>query len=250
MTQGGAIVIHDRRVLAVIPARSGSKGLPDKNIRELGGIPLLARSIRQAQETGIMDEIFLSTDSPVYAELAVRYGANVPFLRSRELASDSASAWDCVREALGRYRALGQAFDIFVLLQPTSPLRSAGDILGAVRELTLRNADSVISVCEAEHSPLWCGTLPEDRSLQGFVRPEVMALSRQELPVFYRFNGAVYAVETSFFLRAQNICDGDSFAYVMPRERSVDIDTLLDFTFAEFLLARKNAGEGTAGPRA
>ena len=242
-------MFYDHRIIAIIPARSGSKGLPDKNIRILNGKPLIAYSIIQAQETGIVDEIFLSTDSQEYADLAIQYGANVPFLRSVDLASDSASTWDCVREALEQYHTLGKEYDIFVVLQPTSPLRTAGDIIDAIKQIALTNADSIVSVCEAEHSPLWYNTLPENKSLKGFFRPEIMAKTRQELPTFFRINGAIYALSTSYFLKTQNIYDGNSLAYIMPRERSIDIDTLFDFSFAEYLLTLKIASQGTENPR-
>ncbi len=232
-------MFHSLQIIAVIPARSGSKGLLHKNIRILGGKPLIAHSIIQAQETGIVDEIFLSTDSQEYADIAVKYGANVPFLRSEELASDSASTWACVREALDRYHTLGKEYDIVLLLQPTSPLRTARDIIGAIKQMALSNADAVVSVCEADHSPLWYNTLPENKSLTGFVRPEIMAKTRQELPAYYRINGAIYAVSTSYFSKTQNIYDGNSFAYIMPKERSLDIDTQFDFSFAEYLLSLK-----------
>jgi len=232
-------MFYDHRIIAIIPARSGSKGLPDKNIRLLNGKPLIAYSIIQAQGAGLFDEIFLSTDSQEYANIAMQYGANVPFLRSDELASDSASTWDCVKEALEQYRTIGKAYDIFVVLQPTSPLRTAGDIINAVKKMVLTNADSVVSVCEADHSPLWYNTLPENQSLKGFVRSEITAKTRQELPTFYRINGAIYAISTSYFLRTQDIYDGNSFAYIMPKERSIDIDTLFDFSLAEYLFSIK-----------
>lgn len=236
---GDKAMFNDHRIIAIIPARSGSKGLPGKNIRLLKGKPLVAHSIIQAQEAGIFDEIFVSTDSSEYANIALQYGANVPFLRSDELASDSASTWDCVREAIEQYNSIGKEYDIVVVLQPTSPLRTAGDIINAIKKMLLNNADSVVSVCEADHSPLLCNTLPEDKSMRGFVRPEIVAKNRQELPTFYRINGAIYAVGTSYFLRSQTIYDGNSFAYVMPRERSIDIDTLYDFYLAEYLLNSK-----------
>ncbi|UWG97848.1 acylneuraminate cytidylyltransferase family protein [Dehalobacter sp. DCM] len=232
-------MFNEQRLIAIIPARSGSKGLPGKNIRLLNGKPLLAYSIIQAREAGIFDEIFLSTDSLEYADIAIQYGAPVPFLRSAELASDSASTWDCVREALEQFWALGKAYDILVVLQPTSPLRTADDIIKAIEKMTQTNADSVVSVCEAEHSPLWFNTLPENESLRGFLQPEIIAKPRQKLPAFYRINGAIYAVRTSFFLRTHDIFDGNSFAYVMPKERSIDIDTLSDFSIAECLLSHK-----------
>lgn len=233
-------MLDDHRILAILPARSGSKGLPDKNIRLLNGKPLLAHSILQAQETGIIDEVYLSTNSRRYAEIAVNYGASVPFLRSEALASDFASTWDCVREALRRYRVFGKEYDVFVVLQPTSPLRLAEDIVRAIQQLISANADSVVSVCETDHSPFWCNTLPEDHSLRGFFRPDLIPVPRQALPTFYRINGAVYAVKTAFFEQAKTIYDGNSFAYIMPKERSVDIDTQFDFTFAEYLLTHPN----------
>ncbi|WP_368293718.1 CMP-N-acetlyneuraminic acid synthetase [Dehalobacter sp. TBBPA1] len=235
----GKAVFNEQRIIAIIPARSGSKGLPGKNIRILNGKPLIAYSIIQAREAGIFDEVFLSTDSWEYADIAIQYGAHVPFLRSAELASDSASTWDCVREALAQFAALGKAYDILVVLQPTSPLRTAKDIIQAIEKMTQTNADSIVSVCEADHSPLWFNTLPENKSLKGFLRPKIIAKTRQELPVFYRINGAIYAVKTSYFLRTQDILDGNSFAYVMPKERSIDIDTLSDFSIAEYLLTLK-----------
>ena len=232
-------MFNDYRIIAIIPARSGSKGLRDKNIRILNGKPLIAYSIGAAQEAGIFDEIFLSTDSQEYADIAVKYGANVPFLRSDKLATDTASTWDCVKEALDHYYTMGKKFDIFVLLQPTSPLRIAQDIVAAVETMMLNNADAVVSVSEADHSPLWYNTLPENKSLNGFLRPEILTKTRQELPTYYRINGAVYVVRTEHILRSQNIYDCNSFAYIMPRENSVDIDTLLDFSIAEHLLMKK-----------
>ena len=232
-------MFNNQRMIAIIPARSGSKGLPNKNIRLLNGKPLLAYSILQAQETGIFDEIFLSTDSQEYADIARPYGANAPFLRSGELASDSASTWDCVVEALEQYSRIGKEYDLCVVLQPTSPLRTAQDIVNTLKKMLLNNADSVVSVCEADHSPLLCNTLPENQSLKDFIRPEITSKTRQELPTYYRINGAIYAVRTSFFLNAQTIYDGNSLAYVMPRERSIDIDTLFDFSLAECLLNLK-----------
>ena len=237
-------MFNDHRIIAIIPARSGSKGLPDKNIRILNGKPLIAYSIDQAHEAGIFDEVFLSTDSQEYANIAVQYGANVPFLRSDKLATDTASTWDCIKEALEQYYTIGKKFDIFVLLQPTSPLRTAQNIVAAIETMMLNNADAVVSVCEAGHSPLWYNTLPDNRSLNGFLRQEILTKNRQELPTFYRINGAVYVVRTEYFLRSQNIYDCNSFAFIMPRENSVDIDTLFDFSIAEHLLMQKKQNSG------
>lgn len=232
-------MFDDKKIIAIIPARSGSKGIPDKNIRLLHGKPLLAYSILAAQEAGVFDEIFLSTDSRKYANIALQYGAKVPFLRSDQLATDTASTWDCIKEALDQYHLIGKKFDVFVVLQPTSPLRTSQDILGAVETMLSKQADAVVSVTEADHSPLWSNVLPESKSLNGFLRPEDLTRTRQEMPTYYRINGAIYAVKTDYFSKSHNIYDGQSFAYIMPRENSVDIDSLYDFSLAEYLLRQK-----------
>ena len=121
--------------LAIIPARSGSKGLVDKNIKLLDGKPLIAYSIEAALQSGVFDMVMVSTDSEKYAEIAWNYGAQVPFLRSAETSSDTASSWDAVAEVIENYRKLGTVFDTFMLLQPTSPLRTAQNIREAYDEM-------------------------------------------------------------------------------------------------------------------
>lgn len=221
--------------IAIIPARSGSKGLPDKNILPLQGKPLLAYSIEAACASGMFDTIHVSTDSSRYADIARDFGADEPFLRSAETSSDTASSEDAIREVLLRYRECGQLFDTFMLLQPTSPLRTAEDIRSAFRLLEEKQADSVISVCEMEHSPLWANTLPEDGNMAGFIRTEGNK-RRQELETYYRMNGAIYLVKTDFFLRTGSLYGDKSYAYKMPAGRSADIDGRTDFLIAEALL--------------
>ena len=160
------------RSIAIIPARSGSKGLPDKNIKPLNGKPLLAYSIEAALASGMFDTVHVSTDSERYAGIARQYGADEPFLRSAETSSDTASSEDAIREVLRRYEEMGQRFDAFMLLQPTSPLRTADDIRAAFGVMEEKLAESVVSVCEMEHSPLWCNTLPPDGSMRAFIRAD------------------------------------------------------------------------------
>ncbi len=222
--------------LAIIPARSGSKGLKDKNIKLLNGKPLLAYSIESALQAGVFDQVMVSTDSIEYSKIAKSYGAQVPFLRSEVNSSDQASSWDMVREVLSFYREEGKEFDSFCLLQPTSPLRNAEDIRNAYRLYAEHKAASVISVCETEHSPLWCGHLGEEGSLEGFI-PENNAMQRQELEPFYRVNGAVYIVNIREFEKNSFLYRKGCYAYIMDQERSIDIDTIRDFEYAEFLCA-------------
>ena len=221
--------------IAIIPARSGSKGVKDKNIRELCGKPLIAYTIEAAIRSGEFDEVMVSTDSEQYAEIAKQYGATVPFLRSAETASDTASSWDMVEEVLRGYKAQGQEFETFCLLQPTSPLRTQDDIKCAY-DIYRRIAEfAVVSVCEAEHSPLWCGHLPEDKGFQEFVDPANMK-QRQAGGKFYRLNGAIYIVNIERFAYDRFLYQKGSYAYIMPQSKSVDIDTDLDFKLAEVIM--------------
>lgn len=221
--------------IAIIPARSGSKGVKDKNIRMLNGKPLMAYSIEAALNSKQFTCIHVSTDSEEYARIAMQYGAEVPFLRRKETASDTASSWDAVREVLNRYREFGQEFDTVALLQPTSPLRTEEDICKGYQILKDKNADSVISVCEAEHSPLWCNTLIEDGCMDGFIKTDDNA-PRQKLSVYYRLNGALYIVKTSVILEKRDIYQKNSYACRMSQEHSVDIDTELDFCIAKAVM--------------
>ena len=222
--------------LAVIPARSGSKGFRHKNIRKLNGKPLLAYAIEAAQEARLFDEIMVSTDSEIYAAIAADYGASVPFLRSAELAADDASTWDVARDVIIRYGELGREFDTLALLQPTSPLRRPIDIIEGYKRLFELDANCVVSVCEVDHSPLWSNTLPEDLSMASFLDPTLVNTPRQALGKYYRINGALYIVKIPHLMSSDNIYDQKSYAIVMPREYSVDIDDELDFFVAEAVL--------------
>lgn len=174
--------MRDMKRLAIIPARSGSKGLPDKNIRLLAGKPLMAYSIEAAGDSGLFDQIYVSTDSEEYKKIGEDYGASVPFLRPESLATDTASSWDMVKQALSVFDEMGETYDEIALLQPTSPLRSPEDIRAAHALMEEKAAKAVIGVCPMEHSPLWSNTLPQDGSMAGFIRPETLGLGRQALP--------------------------------------------------------------------
>lgn len=222
--------------IAIIPARSGSKGIPDKNIKELAGKPLIAYTIEAALESEMFETVMVSTDSAWYAEIAEKYGAEVPFLRSKETSSDTASSWDVVREVLDKYLEGGKVFDTLMLLQPTSPLRTAQNIREAYQEMEVKKANAIVSLCEMEHSPQQCNTLPEDLSLAGFIRPSSRGKRRQEMETFYRFNGAIYLVKADAFRNNAHIYSDRCFAYLMNREASVDIDDEFDFLYAEMIV--------------
>lgn len=222
--------------IAIILARSGSKGLPHKNIKELKGKPLMAYSIEAAIKSRLFDVVHVSTDSSQYADIAKEYGADEPFLRSEYTSSDSASSWDAIREVLMQYEEVGEKFDNFMLLQPTSPLRTAEDIQAAFKLLDEKNALAVVSVCPVDHSPLQCNTLPKDLSLVNFRQNESRGLRRQMLEQYYRFNGSIYLSRVSSFLETGDIYQKDCYAYVMDRLNSIDIDDEVDFKIARALL--------------
>jgi CMP-N,N'-diacetyllegionaminic acid synthase len=223
--------------IAIIPARSGSKGLKDKNIRLLNGQPLIKYSIDAAISANIFDEVMVSTDSNIYAEIAKNCGASVPFLRSKVNSTDKASSWDVVLEVLNYYQQYDRNFDTFCLLQPTSPLRKAEDILSAYNIFNKKQAKAVVSVCKVEHSPLWCNVLGENNSLDNFLSADRMK-QRQELKQYYRINGAIYIANIKKFLENNNLYMKDCYAYIMNQKRSVDIDTIDDFDYAEYLLQK------------
>jgi len=226
--------------IAIIPARSGSKGVKDKNIRNLGGRPLLAYTIEAALASDCFDTVYVSTDSEIYADIARSLGATVPFLRSAELSSDSASSWEVVKHVLSKYHDLNQDFDTFMLLQPTSPLRSAADVRAAYQLYYDKQATAVVSVCECEHSPLWCNTLPSDLSMGNFIL-ENYRKRRQDLKKYYRINGAMYLASVDFFKKVGSVYSKTCYAYIMDANRSIDIDTELDFIICEAILNLNHA---------
>ena len=222
------------KILAIIPARSGSKGLPNKNIKLLNEKPLIGYTIEAAKESGICDTVFVSTDSIDYAEISKEFGAYVPFLRDISLAEDNSKISDTIIDILEKLESEGKKYDYFILLQPTSPLGDKNDIINAYNLLKEKNANSIISVCEAEHSPLWMNKLDENLSMDSFIKD--LNKNRQELKKYYRINGAIYLSKVDYYKKNKNFYEELSFAYIMSKENSVDIDTLLDFKFAEFLI--------------
>lgn len=217
--------------LAIIPARSGSKRVPNKNIRILNGNPLIWYSVNAAKTSEMFEEIMVSTDSEEYAEIARQCGATVPFIRSAGNASDAASSWDMVREVLNCYKNDGKEFDTVCLLQPTSPLRTANDICGGYDVFKQRGAKAVAAVCKVEHSLSLCNVLPNDNCMNGFLNGPFLS------DTYYRLNGALYIVDTKLIAKTSDIYCADSYAYIMDAEHSVDIDTVDDFWYAEFLLS-------------
>ena len=225
----------NKRFLAIIPARGGSKGIPNKNIMDICGKPLIAYTIEAGKKSKYIDEIVVSTDSHTIKEVAVQYGAKVPFLRPELLSDDSAKSIDLVLHAIDFYMSNNTYFDYVILLQPTSPLRTFAQIDEAIEKLIDSNGNSLVSVREADENPVIMRSIQNDK-LKEVISFEGANLRRQDLPMFYIFNGAIYITSNDMLIHKKKFIDEDTIPYVMSKESSVDIDTKLDAKLVEFII--------------
>lgn len=222
-------------MLAIIPARGGSRGFSGKNMRPLGGKPLIWYTVDAARRSRHVGKIVLSTDDRKIAEAGQAAGADVPFMRPSELATDESPAIDTFLYTIRRLEEEGGgSIEAFVVLQPTSPLRTAEDIDTAIDLFVDKNADSVVSVTHAAHPPQWLRRLKPDGTVGPYL-PDTSDLIRQTYEPAYTPNGAVFVLRKSLLEKGSYYSD-KTYAYVMPPERSVDIDTELDFKIAECLM--------------
>lgn len=228
-------MIDGKSVLAVIPARGGSKGIKDKNIIDLCGKPLIAYSVIAGRESAYIDSVVVTTDSDRIAKAALEYGAEVPFKRPDELASDTARSLDVILHAVRWLKERGRIYDIVVLLQPTQPLRTAADIDGALEKYMSEGMRPLISVTEAEESPVLMRTVNENGLLEKVLDMDC-SLRRQDMRAYYIIDGSIYINAAAELDEDTNFGD-NPVPYFMPRERSVDIDEYKDLEkAAEYLL--------------
>jgi CMP-N-acetylneuraminic acid synthetase len=233
-------MIESKTILGIIPARGGSKRLPNKNLRILGEKPLIAHTISAANGSAYLDEVLVSTDDPEIAKISTSEGAHVPFMRPSQLAQDDSATIDVIFHALSFYGKRGQSFEYVALLQPTSPLRGTREIDEAIEFMISKKADAVVSVTEAEHSPLWSNILPPTLSMTGFLREDIINKRSQDLPKYYRLNGAIYICSSTILLKYKTFfAPKNIFAYIMPQEKSVDVDTDLDMKLCEVLMQER-----------
>jgi len=221
----------ESNVLGLIPARGGSKGVPRKNIRELAGIPLIAHSIQAARDATAIDSVVVSTDDEEIAEVAESHGARVPFLRPSELATDEAPTAPVITDALETLHEAGEAYDAFVLLQPTSPLRTATHINEAYSLYEESDADSLISVYPT-YDTRWERT-PKGAKKLNYTDA---AKRRQDRDPEYVINGAIYVTDVEQFIDTEKTITGITKMYEMPERESVDIDEPFDLWLAEQIL--------------
>lgn len=230
---------NNKTFLAIIPARGDSKRLPNKNILVMSGKPLVVWTIESTLKSKYIDETIVSTDSEKIAHIAKNSGASVPGLRPRYLAQSNSKVFDTIKYTLETYgKKYRKQFDYILLLQPTSPLRSEDDIDKAIELCVKRKADSILSVCECEHNPIRSNTLTASLSMNKFIAKKYIGVHSQDLPTYYRLNGSIYIFETKVLLRSKKIpiMTKNTYAYIMPQEKSIDIDTQIDFDITQLLM--------------
>jgi len=234
---------NNKHILALIPARSGSKGLPGKNVLPFCGKPLVAWTISQALASKYLDKVLVSTDDEKIAAISIKNGASAPFLRPKRLATSTSNMIDVVIHALSFLSKKNEDYELVMLLQPTSPLRKTEDIDNAIELYFRKHAFSVISVCRNEHHPWWSVSLGKDLKIEKFLDKGNRHKNRQALPAFYRLNGAVYLSEADILKKDKTFIGRKTYAYIMPEERSVDVDTAFDLEIARYLMQKEGADD-------
>lgn len=232
-----------KKIIAMIPARAGSKGIKDKNIKNLCGKPLLAYSIEVALQCDYIDEVFVSTDSTVIQETAQHYGAAVPFLRSRELASDEAKIIDALLFTLDKLKEQGEEYDYVMLLQPTQPIRTVGLLRELIEKMIDEDLESLVTVCPAEESPILMRTMDEQGRLTSILHT-TSTVRRQDFPSFYKVNGSVYMNKINDNFNKDTSLNDNAYGFLMSGKESIDIDTMCDFEKAEQYIRERGQNHG------
>ncbi len=224
-------MILGEKVLAIIPARGGSKGVPGKNIRVVGGKPLIAWSIEAGKNSQFVDKVIVSTDAEEIIQIALNWGADVPFVRDTNLALDETSTIDVVFDVINRL----PDYEWLIVLQPTSPLRTFDDIDNAIKQCIKLKSSSCVSVCKVTENPYWMYTLGEQSDLYPLF-PNSQFNRRQELPLIYKLNGAIYLARTKWLKNQKKFIAEGTIAYEMSLENSIDLDTEEDFNQLKIIM--------------
>lgn len=228
---------QNKRILAIVPARGGSKGIPNKNIIDLCGKPLLAYSIEAGLKSKYIDKVLVSTDSSKIREIAQAYGADAPFLRPAELSTDTAKTIDCMLHAIQYLREQKDYYNYVVLLQPTQPIRHPQWIDDAIEHLVESKQDSLVSVCPVTQHPILMRTIKKDGALQSIL-PMQSTVRRQDFPDIYTVNGSIYINCINENFNRETSLNDNLVPYIMPKEVSIDIDNLEDLKTAAAYLSQ------------
>ena len=224
------------KILAIILARGGSKRIVNKNIKELNGKPLIAYTIEEAQKSKYLDRLILSTDDEEIIRVAKQFGAEIAFLRPKELATDTTTSEDAMVHAINWLsNNEGYNSDYVMLLQPTSPLRKAEDIDNAFEKLIKEKGDSIISLCKVDKHPYGMMKIENGKAIP-YISNRKKYNRKQDLPNLYYINGAIYITKTNLFLKTKLLLAGKLIPYIMPKERSIDIDDIFDWRIAELFI--------------
>ena len=226
-------------VLGIIPARGGSKSIPKKNIRLLANKPLIAHTIEVAKECKMLNRTVVSTDDGEIAEVAKKYGGDVPFIRPDNLSLDDTPMVPVLQHAVAFIENKDNVHvDVVVLLDPTSPFRRVEDIEACIKKIDRDNADSVVTVCEVEHNPYFVMMELNGDKLIPLIKSDKAVTRRQDAPDVYRLNATVYAIKRDVLINENKIITDNTMAVIMPQELSAHIDHEIDFEFVEFLIEK------------
>ena len=227
-------MLRKDNIFALIPARSGSKGLKNKNILNFNKKPLIAWTIETALKSKYLNDVYVSSDSPKIIKIAKKFGANVPFVRPKYLSSDKAKSIDVIIHALNRINK-NKKYKYILLLQPTSPLRITRDIDNIIENFFKRKSKVILSVKKMKHPSSWVLNINKSFKIINY-KNLLNTKNRQEYSLSYIPNGAMYFAEINYLLKYKSFYTPSSTIYEMPYHRSVDIDELIDFKIAEFLM--------------
>tara|TARA_B100000676_G_scaffold98139_1_gene98148 strand:- start:6582 stop:7283 length:702 start_codon:yes stop_codon:yes gene_type:complete len=230
-------MIGQKSVLGLIMARGGSKGLPRKNLRQIGGKPMIAWTVEAGKQSQCIDRLILSSDDEEIIDTARKLECEIPFIRPENLATDDASPLEVIRHAI---EALPEKYDYLVLLQPTSPLRIASDIDKCIELCDKKNAPACVTITESEKTPYWMYELQKDYRIRPVLSGTERVLRRQDLPKTYALNGAVFVARSDWIICQKDFLGSDTIGFKMPRVRSIDIDSEIDLVIANAILKEKN----------
>jgi CMP-N-acetylneuraminic acid synthetase len=228
--------LNHKSFLAIIPARGGSKRLPNKNLLDINGKPLIEWSINAAKNSKYIDKILLSSDNDKILSTQKNTGISL-IKRPDILSTDTSTTFDAIQHSIERY----PGFDYIVLLQPTSPLRETKHIDEAIELLFEKNADAIVSVCEMEHNPLWSNVIPDNGDMKNFMDKALKNTRSQDLDKYFRLNGAIYICDIKELLQEKTFFIKDKiYSYLMSKEDSIDIDEELDYEIAKIIMNKRN----------
>ena len=231
-----------KKILTLITARGGSKGIPKKNIKILNRKPLIQYTIEAAVKSKYTDEIILSSDCEEIIRISKNLGIKVPFIRPKKLAQDKSKQEDAILHAMNWIEKNNGKFDYILVLVPTTPLRDSKELDKCIEYfLKMKKAKAVFSVCECGHHPLQANKLPKDLSMKKFVKKKYKWMNRQELPIYYQLSGSICISEWNHFKKKKSFLTDQTYAFITSRKKALDIDNIEDFKLAEVLLSEKRS---------